>query len=63
MSNEMPSTVIVPCDPDWRMVLAGAKALDAWSDDLLAQEVDGAEMACRVYQAMTSASGTKGPSA
>lgn len=47
-------TVVVPCDPDWRMLLAGAKALDAWSDETLRETVDGTEMARRVWKAMTN---------
>jgi hypothetical protein len=37
--------VIVPCDPTPKMIREGARALDAWSDDALREEVDGAEMA------------------
>jgi hypothetical protein len=50
------ATVIVPCEPTWTQVLAGASALDAWSDDAIREDVDGSEMARRVYRAMTSAS-------
>lgn len=51
-------TVVVPCEPDWRMVLAGSQALDAWSDGALAETVDGSEMARRVWKAMASAAKT-----
>lgn len=48
-------TVIVPCEPTPQMVREGLRALNAWSDDALAEEIDAAEMARRVYRAMTSA--------
>lgn len=54
-SNESASTVIVPCEPTPKMVREGARTLDLWSDDALAQEIDGAEMAAKVWKAMTSA--------
>lgn len=53
--------VVVPCEPTFMQVIAGAKQLGAWGDDALAQEVDGAEMARRVYKAMTSAADDAGP--
>lgn len=53
-TDEMPTTVVVPCEPTPKQVREGARALDAWSDDALREEVDGSEMARRVYKAMTS---------
>ncbi len=52
--------VIVPCEPTRQMIVAGTRALDAWSDDALREEVDGAEMARRVWRAMSSAGGEAG---
>jgi hypothetical protein len=51
------ATVVVPCEPTWQQVREGAKALDAWADDATREDVDGSEMARRVYKAMTSAGG------
>lgn len=48
-------TVIVPCEPTMNMLIAGTKALDLWSDDALREEIDGTEMARKVWKAMTSA--------
>ena len=47
--------VIVPCEPTVAMIREGDRALDAWSDDALAEMVDGNEMAARVYRAMVNA--------
>jgi hypothetical protein len=50
-------TVVVPCEPSLSMLREGARALDAWSDDALREEIDGIEMARRVWKAMTSNGG------
>lgn len=47
--------VAVPCEPTNKMLREGDRALDAWTDDALAEMVDGMEMAGRVWKAMTSA--------
>lgn len=47
--------VAVPMEPTRKQLLAGQRELDLWSDDELAQTIDGYEMAAKVYKAMTSA--------
>jgi hypothetical protein len=47
--------VILPVEATPRMQLEGARALDAWADDALAEAIDGTEMARRVWKAMTTA--------
>lgn len=56
-SEQIDEKVVVPCDPTYQQVVAGVKALDAWSDDAISEDVDSPEMARRVYRAMTSAGG------
>ena len=55
--SQFGGSVVVPVEPTWQQVLAGAKALDAWADDAIREDVDGSETARRVYKAMTSAAG------
>lgn len=54
MAHLGPSGVIVPCDPTPAMLREGARALQAWADETLREEVDDIEMARRVWKAMTS---------
>ena len=53
--SDRAETVVVPCEPSHAMLIAGMTQLDVWSDDTLAQEIDGMAMAAKVYRAMTSA--------
>lgn len=52
---EQDPAVVVPCEPTPAMLREGARALDAWSDEVLRETVDGVEMARRVWKAMSSA--------